>query len=177
MKAILVSAAVALALTGCAATAPTTGWGKPNISKVDYGTDLGMCTGLSSLQDSGNGAAQAGGMTGTRGGGGSIGSANAGGSVGTFGGGTYTGTASPDLVNRAATQQQSQAMAAKRLRDETLGRCMLERGYQQFALTPDQAAELHKHPNGSNEYYEYLFKLGSDPAVLSKQATTPAPKK
>ena len=28
--------------------------------------------------------------------------------MGTLGGGTYTGTASPDLVNRAATQQQSQ---------------------------------------------------------------------
>jgi hypothetical protein len=173
MKAILVSATAALVFTACAATAPVTSWGKPNISKVDYGTDLGMCTGLSSLENSGNGAAQAGGMTGNRGGG-SIGSANAGGGVGSLGGGTYTGTASPDLVNRAATQQQSQAMAQKRLRDETLGRCMTERGYQPFALTAEQATELRKFAHGGNEYHEYLYKLGSDPAVLAKQATAPA---
>jgi hypothetical protein len=174
MKTIVFSAAVALCLTGCAATAPKIGWAKPNVSKVDYGTDMGMCTGLASLESSGNGANTAGGMQGQRSSG--MGSANAGGGSGSLGGGTYTGTASPDLVNRAATQQQSQAMAAKRLRDESLSRCMSSRGYQAIRLTPAQTAELAKFKEGSNEYHEYLYKLGSDPAVLSNQGTGAAPK-
>jgi hypothetical protein len=174
MKAIILSAVLVLSLTGCATTAPVTAWGKANVSKVDYGTDVGMCTGLASLESSGNGANTAGGMSGQRASGPS--STNAGGSLGTLGGGTYTGTASPDLVNRAATQQQSQAMAAKRLRDESMGRCMGERGYQQIRLTPEQNAELHKYKNGSDEYHEYLYKLGADPSVISKQGVGAPPK-
>jgi hypothetical protein len=167
MKTILLSGVLAMALCGCATNAHNTAWGKANVSKVDYGTDVGMCNGLASLESSGNGANTAGGMQGTKGSGAST--ANAGGSLGTLGGGTYTGTASPDLVNRAATQQQSQEMAAKRVRDETLTRCLVERGYSKFALTPEQNAELAKFKVGSNEYHEYLYKLGADPAVLTKQ--------
>ena len=89
----------------------------------------------------------------------------------------FTGMASADLANRAATQHQSQEMAAKRLRDETLSRCLSERGYQQFALTPEQNAVLAKLKHGSNEYLEYLYKLGADPAVLAKQSVSSAAKK
>jgi len=167
MKTIILSGALAIALCACATNAHNTSWGKANVSKVDYGTDVGMCNGLASLESSGNGANTAGGMQGTKGAGAST--ANAGGSLGTLGGGTYTGTASPDLVNRAATQQQSQEMAAKRFREETLTRCLVDRGYSKFALTAEQNAELAKLKVGSNEYHEYLYKLGADPAVLTKQ--------
>ena len=169
MKTIILSAAIALTLSACSTTAHNTAWGKANVSKKDYGTDVGMCNGLASLESSGNGSAQAGGMTGTRGGGSGPGSANAGGSIGTLGGGTYTGTASPDLVNRAATQQQSQEMAAKRMREDTLSRCLTEKGYSKFALTAEQNAELAKLKPGSNEYHEYLYKLGANAEVVSKQ--------
>ena len=168
MKTIILAGALAISLCACSTTAHNTAWGKANVSKVDYGTDVGMCNGLASLEDSGNGANTAGGMTGQKGGSG-MGSANAGGGLSTLGGGTYTGTASPELVNRAATQQQSQEMAAKRFREEKLTNCLVERGYTKFALTPEQNAELGKLKVGSNEYHEYLYKLGADPAVLTKQ--------
>ena len=174
MKTMILSAAIALALGACSTTAHNTAWGKANVSKVDYGTDVGMCNGLASLENSGNGSNTAGGMTGSRASG--AGSANAGGSMGALGGGTYTGTASPDLVNRAATQQQSQEMAAKRVREETLSRCLTERGYSKFALTPEQNGELAKLKPGSNEYHEYLYKLGADPAVLTKQRVSSSSK-
>jgi hypothetical protein len=167
MKTIILTGAIALTLSACSTTAHNTAWGKANVSKVDYGTDVGMCNGLASLENSDNGANTAGGMNGSRAAG--AGSANAGGSMGSLGGGTYTGTASPDLVNRAATQQQSQAMAAKRLREDTLARCLSERGYSKFALTAEQNAELAKLKPGSNEYHEYLYKLGANAEVLSKQ--------
>jgi hypothetical protein len=179
MKTIILAAVMTIALCACASSGHATAWGKANVSKVDYGTDVGMCTGLASLESSSNGSNTAGGINGSRAS--TPGATNAGGSLGTLGGGTYTGMASPDLVQRAATQQQSQEMAAKRVRDETLARCLSERGYQQFALTAEQNAELAKLKHGSNEYHEYLYKLGADPAVLSKQATSsaaaPAPKK
>jgi hypothetical protein len=170
MKTIILTGALAIALCACSTTAHNTSWGKPNVSKVEYGTDVGMCNGLASLEESGNGANTAGGMSGNR----SAGPGTAGGSLSTLGGGTYTGTASPDLVNRAATQQQSQEIAAKRLREEKLSRCLVERGYQKFALTAEQSAELAKLKPGSNEYHEYLYKLGADPAVLAKQSVSPA---
>lgn len=174
MKTIILSGAMALVLGACSTTAHNTSWGKANVTKVAYGTDVGMCNGLASLEDSGNGANTAGGMNGTPSSG--MSSANAGGSLGTLGGGTYTGTASPELVQRAATQQVSQEMAAKRLREDKLSSCLVERGYSKFALTPEQNAQLSKLKPGSNEYHEYLYKLGTDPAVLSKQRVAHASK-
>lgn len=171
MKTIISIGALAITLCACSTAAHNTAWGKANVTKTQYGTDVGMCNGLASLQDSGNGANTAGGIQGSKSSG--IGSANAGGGSGTLGGGTYTGTASPDLVNRAATQQQSQQMAAKRLREEKLSTCLVERGYSKFALTAEQNAELAKLKPGSNEYHEYLYKLGADPAVLAKQGVSP----
>jgi hypothetical protein len=168
MKTIILTGAIVLALSACSTTAHNTSWGKANVSKVDYGTDVGMCNGLASLEESGNGANTAGGMNGNR----SSGPGTAGSSLGTLGGGTYTGTASPDLVNRAATQQQSQEMTAKRLREDKLSKCLAERGYQKFTLTAEQSAELAKLKPGSNEYHEYLYKLGADPAVLAKQGVS-----
>src|SRR5882672_9940221 len=64
MKSILTLAVSAALLSACAATGPETAWGKPGISKVDYVTDLGTCTAMSAMAETGNGANTAGGMNG-----------------------------------------------------------------------------------------------------------------
>ena len=61
-------------------------------------------------------------------------------------------------------------MAEQRARADALKSCLVGRGYQEFSLTPEQAAELAKFQKGSNEYLEYLYKLGSNPEVVSKQS-------
>ena len=45
----------------------------------------------------------------------------------------------------------------------------MERGYTEFALTPEQRAHLATLPQGSDERREYLYKLGTDPEVLKTQ--------
>ena len=76
---------------------------------------------------------------------------------------TYRDSASADFVQRAATQQRAQEMAAQRARAEALKICLVERGYTEFALTAEQRAQLAKLPQGSDERREYLYKLGTDP--------------
>ena len=74
MRTLYFVAGVALALSGCAVTAPQMAWGKPGVSKVDYGTDVGMCTGLAAQKNVDDGAHTAGGVKGrnnSAGGGGS----------------------------------------------------------------------------------------------------------
>jgi hypothetical protein len=183
MKAILLVAAAA-ALSACASTGagPQTSWGKPNVTKLDYGTDVGMCTGLAASVSAGNGANQAGGINGRNASGpqggqgdaakasGAGGSGPSGAAFPTGGGGAYRDSAPDDVVNRAAVHQRSQELAAKKLSQDTYRSCLAEKGYQEFALTATQRAELAKFQPGSKEYYEYLYKLGADPVVLKTQA-------
>ena len=61
-------------------------------------------------------------------------------------------------------------MAAKRAKADTYRSCLTERGYSEFRLTPEQQAHLQSLKAGSNEYHEYLYSLGKDPAVLQSQA-------
>jgi hypothetical protein len=176
MKSILMLAVSAALLTACAATGPQTAWGKPGISKVDYVTDLGTCTAMSAMAEAGNGANTAGGINGRNG--------EAPGSTGadaaktsgasqpppgqafpTGGGGVYRDSAPADVVNRAATQQQSQQMAAQRLRTDALKSCYTERGYQEFKLTPEQRMHLGTLKKGTNEYLQYLAEIGTSPSV------------
>ena len=84
-------------------------------------------------------------------------------------GSLYRDGADPDMVQRAATQQRSREMAVQRARGMTLKTCLVERGYQEFALTPEQRQHLATLPPGSDERREYLYKLGTDPAVLKAQ--------
>jgi len=86
-------------------------------------------------------------------------------------GGSYSGMASSDYVQRAATEQRTQEMAAQRARNEALNSCLVGRGYQQFALTPEQEAHLSTLKKGTNEYLEYLYKLGTDGEVVRKQSS------
>jgi hypothetical protein len=167
MKSILFAAGAALALCACATTAssPPTSWGKAGVTKQDYGNDVGMCTGLAAQAGSGSGVNTAGGVSGKNSGAGSGGAVEGGG--GTVSGGTYQGMASSDYAQRAATQQRSQEMAAKRAKADAYRSCLTERGYKEFTLTPEQRAHLASLPAGSNEYHEYLYSLGSDPAVVN----------
>ena len=169
MKAMLFAAGAAISLSGCATTQPTA-WGKPGVSKSDFGNDIGMCTGLASQAATGSGENKAGGVSG-RSTTPSGGAANAGGGASTPSGGTYQGMASSDYAQRAATQQRTEEMAVKRARTEAYQSCLVGRGYVEFNLTPEQNSKLASFKNGSNEYYEYLYSLSSDPSVVSKAAT------
>ena len=183
MRTLMLIAGIGLALGGCASTAPQTAWGKPGVSRVDYGTEVGMCTGLAATQTSGgNGAKNAGGISGSNNtantnsagasGAAASNSAAAGNSTSSPApvpaGGTYSGMVSSDFAERAATQQRSQEMAAQRARSEALKSCLTGRGYREFTLTPEQRAHLATLKKGSNEYHEYLYQLGSDAGVVAR---------
>jgi len=185
---LLVAVPVAL-LSACASSGPQTAWGKPDVSKVDYVMDLGTCTGMAAKSNSGNGANTAGGINGqnssapsqsgaeagkssgqSAGTGGGTNSAPSGAAFPTGGSGLYRDSADPDMVQRAATQQRSQEMATKRAQAEAFKSCYVQRGYKEFTLTPEQRQHLATLKQGSNEYLEYLAKIGADPTVLKNQA-------
>ena len=74
MRTLILTAGFVFAFSACASTAPQKAWGKPGVSKVDYGTDIGMCTGQASMQNVDDGNNTAGGIKGrnnSAGGGGS----------------------------------------------------------------------------------------------------------
>jgi hypothetical protein len=166
MRTMLFAVGVVATLSACATTPPTA-WGKPGVSKADFGNDIGMCTGMASQANVGSGENKAGGVSG-RNTTPSGGAANAGGGAGTPAGGTYQGMASGDYAARAATQQLTQEMAIKRAQAEAYAGCLTERGYLEFVLTAEQAAKLASFKIGSNEYYEYLYSVSSDPSVAGK---------
>jgi len=182
MKTILLVAGTCLALAGCSTSSHQTAWGKPGVTRVDYGTDIGMCTGLAAMQNSGNGANSAGGINGrnasaqtdtargsTAASGAAAGGSGAAGGSNVPASGMYSGMASSDFVQRAATQQRAQEMQAKKLQAETYKHCLVERGYHEFTLTPEQRAKLATFKAGTNEYHEYLYSLGADANVVAKQ--------
>jgi hypothetical protein len=173
MRTLILTAGITLALLGCATAPSEMAWGKPGVSKVDYGTDVGMCTGLAAMQNA-DGSNTAGGIQGKNNSAGGGGSGAASPDASVPAGGSYSGMASADFAQRAATQQRTAEMAAKRARAEKLNSCLVERGYQEFALTAEQAAHLAKLPKGSNEYHEYLYKLGTDAEIVGKQSVTRA---
>ncbi|MEO8019166.1 MAG: hypothetical protein ABI769_15245 [Pseudomonadota bacterium] len=174
MRALFLTGGIVMALVGCASSAPQMAWGKPGVTKVDYGTDVGMCTGLAAMQGTGDGANTAGGTNGKNNSAGGGGSGQASPDAGVPAGGSYSGMASSDYAQRAATQQRTAEMAAQRARAERLSSCLVERGYQQFPLTAEQAAHLATLQKGTNEYHEYLYKLGSDAEIVGKQSRAPA---
>ena len=72
-------------------------------------------------------------------------------------------------VKARRTQAERSAATQARLLDAAL-ECLVERGYTEFTLTPEQKAKLATLPEGSTERREYLYRLGTDPAVLKSQA-------
>ena len=194
MKSISLVICATAALAGCSVngTAPATAWGKKDVSLLDYRTDGGQCAVLAATSNpTGNASNTAGGIDGANAGAphesnadsGNTAAGNPGGPAGpaaastaqSISGGTYEGMASTDFAQRAAMQQRTQEMAHQRARHEALKSCLLSRGYTEFALTPDQRAQLDKLPAGSDARRDYLYKLGTDPEVLSKQAVRQPP--
>jgi len=186
---VVATAAGVAILSGCA-SAPQTAWGKANVSKVDYGTDIGMCTGLAAMRNGGNQANTAGGTSGqntssrppdqsNQGGPaadapGGPSTSSSPGSIGAnlpSGSGMYQSNTPQDVVQRAANQQQAEVMAAKRARADALKGCLVGKGYTEFTLTPEQQKHLLTLKPGSNEYHQYLYSLGADPAVLKTQSS------
>jgi len=175
MKSILLVAVSAFLLSACAATGPETAWGKAGVSKVQYVTDLGTCTGIAAMQEAGNGANTAGGINGKNSttpnqAPGGQNQPPPGTAMPTGGGGMYRDSAPPDVVNRAANQQQSQAMAAQRLRADALKGCFVEHGYKEFTLSAEQRAHLGTLKPGTNEYLQYLAEIGANPDGSASQA-------
>lgn len=178
MKAMLITMVAAIALSGCAATGEATAWGKAGVSRIDYGMDTGLCTARAAQVNTGNGANTAGGISGSNnqaGTGlpdgnrhkvdqsGTVPATEAASSNALPAGGTYSGTVSSDFAQRAAMQQRTQEMLAKRAQEETFRSCITERGYNEFVLTPEQRARLASFKPGSNEYHEYLYSLAANP--------------
>jgi hypothetical protein len=61
-------------------------------------------------------------------------------------------------------------MAQQRVRNDTLKSCLASRGYTEFQLSAAQRARLAKLPPGSEARRDYLYALGTDPEVLSRQS-------
>ena len=186
MKTILFVAAAAAIMCACTTTAaPPTAWGKEGVSMIDYRLDAGQCAvRAATARPEDNGANTAGGINGSapasipKGGGGSSTTANSDGSVSpsapsggaiSTSGSLYRDSADPDMVQRAATQQRTRDMAIQRARVFALKTCLVERGYQEFQLTAEQRQHLATLPQGSDERRDYLYKLGTDPAVFKTQ--------
>jgi len=187
MKSVLLATGAALALCACTTnTNQQTFWGKEGVSMLDYRTDGGQCAVLAAtVGPTGKVENTAGGVSASNSSGATIGGAPSGGSgnsappagggssgsnIPSSGGNTYRDSASADFVNRAAMQQRTQEMAEQQARNNALKSCLSNRGYTEFQLTAEQRAELAKLPQGSEERRAYLYKLGTNPEVLTKQS-------
>jgi len=190
MKAPLLAVLAAIISSACVSRAPSTAWGKEGVSMLEYRTDSGQCAVVAATFDpKQSGANTAGGISGqnvmtpTRPGDAAIsegankdlnpGAADQRAPI-SGSGGSYRDSDNADFVQRAITQQRSQEMADQRMRAGVLKSCLVERGYTQFALTNAQQKELAKLEPGSTERRAYLYKLGTDPGVLTTQKTAPA---
>ena len=184
MKAILLAVGASLTLCACAASGPSTAWGKEGVTMMDYRTDGGQCAVYAAtatpetIENN-----QAGGISGSNetvrlpppktgpiDPGSNQPTSPTGDSFPTGGGGAYRDGNNSDLASRAANQQQMREVAVAKARTQALKNCLVERGYTEFTLTPEQKAKLATLPEGSTERREYLYRLGTDPAVLKSQA-------
>ena len=194
MKQIVLLVSAAATLAGCSvnSSGPVTAWGKDGVTMLNYRTDGAECAVLAATtQSDENGAKTAGVIrgpnatvpsqspSGTSTADMGAGPVTSGSNAPSLGGGTYQGTGNADFATRAAQQQSAQEMAAQRMRTDRLKSCLVSRGYTEFNLTSEQRAKLATLEVGSEARREYLYKLGTNPAVLEKQAVvrkeTPAP--
>lgn len=181
MKSIFLIAVSAALLSACAASGPKTAWGKPGVTKVEYVTDLGTCTAQAAMtQGSGGNSEVAGGVSGQNNSADNglkqqstsqpVAGQSSAGSASPIGGSIYRDSAPPDVVNRAANQQQAAEIAASRAKVMAMKSCYVQRGYKEFTLTPEQRAKLGSLQPGSNAYLQYLAEIGADAAVVSAQS-------
>ncbi len=189
---LILCAAAVLGACSMNSSIPATAWGKNDVSMLQYRTDAGQCAVIAATGETnhGNAANTAGGIygqnssapprkpTGAEGAGTGVATGNGtptdAATAQSTSGATYSDTASPDFVSRAATQQRTQEMAEQRARAAALKSCLSDRGYTEFKLTDAQRTDLARLPEGSDERRNFLYKLGTDPAVLSGQAVSGA---
>jgi len=169
-----VAVAAVVALAGCSVNSnKSTSWGKEGVSRLDYQTDTLLCATLAQQATSGNSPNAAGGVDGKNGGGripgGSDTSSAGTGNANSIGGGTYEGHVSPDYAARAANQQRAREMQIKQARQDAVRSCLVERGYTEFELSPEQRAELAQLKPGTEARLDYLYKLGTNPDFLKRK--------
>ncbi|MDP9422869.1 MAG: hypothetical protein M3Q19_08560 [Pseudomonadota bacterium] len=70
---------------------------------------------------------------------------------------------------KESARAEQQVKELKKILFAAMQKCMVQRGYTRFALTEDQRREVAKFKNGSPERRAFLYKLGSDPAILEQQ--------
>ena len=191
MKMIVSVAFGSAILSGCVikGNVPATAWGKRDVSMFNYRADAGQCAIKAALHSTGdNGTYTAGGISGQNGAPPSM-AGDAGSSEGvlpevtninatpnfstargTASAGVYGDHATSDFATRATTQQKAKEMTDQHARDGVLKSCLSDRGYTEFSLNVAQRAALEKLPEGSDARREYLYKLGTDPGVLSQQS-------
>lgn len=68
-----------------------------------------------------------------------------------------------------ATRPRERFAEVRALQLGTVARCLTERGYVRFELTPAQRKALARLKHGSDARRAYLHRLASDPAVLAAQ--------
>ena len=170
-------AAVTLAIAAMLATPPALAatrvphdsWGKPGISLDQYRADAAACTAQGYFKDvSGTKAAQAF-IRGSR----ELDDATqsnfqpAPGEDPTEAALIYAGHMQA-IVHGVNPEKQMADIAA--LQQRVVDTCLVARGYRRFRLSEAQRHDLAKLAIGSTARRQYLFRLASDPAVLTQQA-------
>lgn len=170
--------ASAILLAACASSGgQATSWGKPGVSMVDYRTDAGQCLVIASTNPAAiDSQGTAGGFRGPdspqRAGGAESAGASAtmpSANPGLPASGLYRDSPPEDFMMRASNQENAQRMREARYRQDALAGCLEQRGYREFRLTPEQRAHLSTLPEGSEARRQYLYGLGTDPAVIAGQ--------
>ena len=91
----------------------------------------------------------------------------------------YSGVgAAPQMLNApissaqiiAAVHPSRRFAELRKVMSDAVTSCLTRLGYSQFQLTPEQAAQLNMFDKGTTERHAYLHSLGSDAAVLTRQA-------
>ena len=153
-----------LVLAGCASTAvtssaPTTSWGKANVSMDDYLNDANYCAASAASVRAPPQVLIQSRMTG--GGSATPGTAEA-------------AQASNDALLAAANDHlTAQIHADNRARLDAENQCLRDHGYTQFRYTDEQRHHIDALAAGSPERARYMHQLAADPAVVSAQHATP----
>jgi hypothetical protein len=165
----LVIAAVLGAPALAATRVPHDSWGKPGISLDQYRADAAACTAQGYFKDiSGTKAAKAF-VRGSR----ELDDATqsnfqpAPGEDPTEAALIYAGHMQA-IVHSVNPQGQMADIAA--LQQQVVDTCLVARGYRRFRLSEAQRHDLAKLAIGSMPRRQYLFRLASDPVVLTQQA-------
>jgi hypothetical protein len=71
---------------------------------------------------------------------------------------------------REGVRADARVAEVKNMMQTVTEACLAGRGYVRFRLTPEQHAHLARIRIGKPERHQYLYRLASDPAVVSRQA-------